>query len=119
MQPFGAKLVGRGGRTTLKSLCCAHAVVLWGPPGFPTYLFGRCPVCQEQLAAVQDGPVVARPLSLVYSPQAELRAYVVRAFDGRRLLGGGSFPGGAGVWELDDLTEEEETEYDASASQVH
>ena len=103
----------------MQSVCCGQAVVLWGPPGFPTYLFGRCPVCQEQWAAVQDGPVVARPLSLVYSPQAELRAYVVRAFDGRRLLGGGSFPGGAGVWELDDLTEEEETEYDASASQVH
>ena len=83
MQPFCAKMAGRGGRTTLESVCCGQAVVLWGPPGFPTYLFGRCAVCQQQLAAMQEGRVVARPLSLVYPAGAELRAYVVRVFDGR------------------------------------
>ena len=91
--------------------------MLWGPPGFPLYLFGRYPQCQEQLAAVQEGPVVARPLTLVYAPSAELWAYVVRRFEGR-LLPGGNFPGGPGVWALEDRTRAEHTEYELSASQA-
>ena len=102
----------------MESSCCGKSVVLWGPPGFPMYLFGRCTQCQAQLAAVQEGRVVARPLTLVYPAHTEVRAYVVRLFDGR-LREGGDFPGGPGVWELDDLTEGEETEYERSASQVH
>ncbi len=60
---------------------------------------------------------MARPLTLAYPASAELRAYVVQAFDGR-LREGGNFPGGAGVWELDDLTEEQEADYTQSASQL-
>ena len=103
----------------METRCCGGPVVLWGPPGFPLYLFGRCPRCQEQLAAVQEGPIVARPLALVYAPSAELRAYRVYPFDGR--LRPGHFPGGPGVWELEDLTtaeREEHREQEVSASQA-
>ncbi len=99
----------RTGRTTLESKCCGSPVVIWGPAGFLRYLFGRCPRCQQQLAAVQEGPVVARPLTLVYAPSAELRAYIVRRFDGR-LLPGGNFAGGPGVREPEDLSQTEHTE---------
>ena len=57
---------------------------------------------------------MARPLTLVYAPSAELRAYVVRRLE----VPGGNFLGGPGVWELEDLTRAEHTQYELSASQV-
>ena len=97
------------GRTVLHSFCsecalspraCGASVVLWGPPGFPFYLFGRCPDCSEEFVAVQEGPIVARPLCLVYEPSAELRSYRVYLLDGGAPQGP-SFHGGPAVWELE------------------
>ena len=103
----------------MESKCCGTSAWLWGPPGFPLYLCGRCSECQEQLIGVQEGPIVARPLTLVYAPNAELRAYVVRRLEvpGGNFPGG-NFPDGAGVWELEDVTPAEHAEYEFSTSQV-
>ena len=63
-------------------------------------LWGRCPICQQHLAAVQEGVIVARPLDVVYAPEAEIRAYRVGRFQGLHFQAG-PFPGGPGVWELE------------------
>ena len=74
------------GRTVLRTFCseCAlspraprASVELVGGGGFPVHLSGCCPQCSEELVAVQTGPVTARPLALVYDPDAELRSYRV------------------------------------------
>ena len=68
------------GRTVLQTDCseCAlspraprASVLLCGPSGFPSHLFGCCPNCAVEFVAVQAGPVTARPLSLVYDPHPE------------------------------------------------
>ena len=56
-------------------------MLLSGPGGFPLHLIGRCPQCSVTLGAWQSGPVAARPLSVAYPKNAELRSYRVYDVD--------------------------------------
>ena len=77
-------------RTVLRTPCpecdlspraSGACVLLSGPGGFPLHLIGRCPQCSVTLGAWQSGPVAARPLSVAYPQNAELRSYRVYDVD--------------------------------------
>ena len=94
--------MGERGCTTVTTTCCNGPVVLSGQGGFPPYLTGWCPRCQQPLVGAQQGVIVARPLALAYDPSAELRAYLVGRFrDGQ--FQRGPWPGGPGVWDLEPV----------------
>ena len=93
-------------RTVLRTPCpecdlspraSGACVLLSGPGGFPLHLIGRCPQCSVTLGAWQSGPVAARPLSVAYPQNAELRSYRVYDVDEPRVV----VAEGEAVWELD------------------
>ena len=96
-----------GGHTFLDTFCCER-VRCRGEGGFPEYLVGVCRRCEKVLLACsQDGRIQARPLALVYAPEAELRTYVVRYLhqviewqEGRAVVYT-TLPGGPGTWDLE------------------
>ena len=71
-------------------------MLLSGPGGFPLHLIGRCPPCSVTLGAWQSGPVAARPLSVAYPQNAELRSYRVYDVDEPSVV----VAEGEAVWEL-------------------